>query len=83
MTSNSIDLIKATVRQGERVSVLSRIDVHREVEDGKLAFRTLADGRIKPEILSICVPARRPQSSTVVTVVEVLRRALMDMAAAL
>lgn len=83
MTSNSIDLIKATVRHGERISVLSRIDVHREVEDGDLAFRTLADGRIKPEILSICVPARRPQSPTVVTVVEVFRRALMDMAAAL
>ncbi len=80
MTSNSIDLIKATVRHGERLSVLSRIDVHREVEDGELVFRTLADGRIKPEVLSICVPARRPQSPTVDTVIEAFRQALMETA---
>jgi DNA-binding transcriptional LysR family regulator len=83
VTANSIALIKAMLRGGNRVALLSRIDVHREVEQGGLVFRTLADSRIKPERLSICTQSGRSASPTTALVAEAFRVALADTVASL
>lgn len=79
LTSNSIDLIKATVRAGDRLSLLSRIDVYREIADGSFVFHALAGGTIRPEILSLCTPARHTASRTTALVVDAFRAALTDL----
>ena len=81
ITSNSIELIKAAVRWGAGIAFLTRIDVYRELAAGELAFRPLADYRMEPEILSLCVQTTRSVSPILALVADASKAALTEMAA--
>jgi DNA-binding transcriptional LysR family regulator len=78
-TSNSVEIIKGAVKFGSQISLLSQIDVHREVERGELVFRPLSDREFRPEILSLCAHPRRTQSPIVSAALEEIRTALAAM----
>jgi DNA-binding transcriptional LysR family regulator len=81
VTSNSIALIKATVRGGRGVAFLTRIDVSGELQARELVFRPIDDRRMKPETLSLCVYGARSSSPAVALVAETVQSALTDMTA--
>ena len=58
ITSNSITLIKALVRGGGHVGLLSLMDVHAELRNGELVFRPIASRRLKPQVLAVCLGRR-------------------------
>ncbi len=76
ITSNSITLIKALVRRGSHLSLLSQMDVYAEQQSGDLVFRPIAGRRLKPQILSVCVPPHRLTSPAALLVAEMFASAL-------
>ncbi len=62
--SDNIDMIKALVREGVGVGILSSIDVAAEVERGRLAFTPISDPMVRPLTLALCqAPARQLSSA--------------------
>jgi DNA-binding transcriptional LysR family regulator len=79
ITSNSIAMIKASVRCGASVAFLTRIDVSAELLSGALAFRPIADHRLRPETLTLSVNATRQATPLVAVITETLREELTQM----
>lgn len=76
VTSNSITLIKALVRRGGHVGLLSQMDVHAELQSGELVFRPIAGRRLKPQLLSVCIAQRALTSPAARLVAETFASAL-------
>jgi DNA-binding transcriptional LysR family regulator len=73
VATNSTGLIKALVRDGGYLAMLSYLDVMAEVETGQLAFAAIEDVRLPAEELLLCVAPNATLSPPAGLVVEILR----------
>jgi DNA-binding transcriptional LysR family regulator len=62
-TCDNIPMIKALVREGVGIGILTSLDVMEEVSRGELAFITISDDMLKPLTLALCVGHARQLSS--------------------
>jgi DNA-binding transcriptional LysR family regulator len=76
VATNSMSLIKALVREGGHLAMLSYMDVLTEVEAGQLSFATIEDMRLPAEELLLCVAPNHTLSPQAGLVVEILREEL-------
>lgn len=62
LLTNSLQLLKASLRDGRLAMVTSELDVAPELASGALVFRPLRDRGLRPQTISLTVDARRPLS---------------------
>ncbi|WP_353474668.1 LysR family transcriptional regulator [Salipiger sp. H15] len=72
LASNSIQLVKCALRQGEVAMITSELDVLPELRDGALLFLPLKDKGLVPPTISVAIDARRPLSRAARLVAEFL-----------
>jgi DNA-binding transcriptional LysR family regulator len=77
--TNSMSLIKALVREGGHLAMLSYIDVMAEVEAGQLSFASVEDMRLPVEELLLCVAPNHTLSPQAGLMVEILRQELRSL----
>lgn len=78
--SDDIEAIKALIRSGVGISILSAIDVIQEVREGVLAFTALDNRKIRPFALGFCVDQARSLPVAARLVAQSLEMALRDLA---
>ena len=78
--SDDIEAIRALVRHGVGVSLLSYIDVLPEIEAGTLAFVPLEHSRIRPLTLGFCVDQARSLPVAARLVAQALEQGLPELA---
>lgn len=69
---NDVRTLRALVRQGVGVGLLSQLDVLPDLADGRLAFVPLREGLAKPMTLSLCVAPQRQLSRAAQAMLKVL-----------
>lgn len=80
MVSNSVTLLKAFARRGEGVTILTAVDIYREIQDGQLQF-TPIDGARMYELLSISVRDDKTLPPGIRRMTEILQTALDEIGA--
>jgi DNA-binding transcriptional LysR family regulator len=60
LATNSLQLLKHALRQGELAMITSELDVLPELEAGDLVFVPLRERGLRPQTISVAVDARRP-----------------------
>lgn len=73
VTANSIEFIKGSLQDQRHISLLTWLDVHREVENRELRFIPLRQAEMLRQQLFISVPTRTKNSSLTMLVVGLLQ----------
>jgi DNA-binding transcriptional LysR family regulator len=73
VTANSIEFIKGSLQDQHHISLLTWLDVHREIENRELRFIPLRQAEMLHQQLFISVPARTKNSSLTMLVVGLLQ----------
>lgn len=76
LSCDNIRMIRALVRGGSGIGVLSLLDVAVDVAEGRLAFVPLQGRKIKPLQLALCVAPRRQLSRAAQFVIEHIAQAM-------
>lgn len=76
--ANSITLMKAMVRSGVGVGIMTRLDILAEVRAGELAFVPLAHPKVPLSVLSVVVQSGRALSVAASTFVQHLDAAMIE-----
>lgn len=71
-------ILKALVRSGLGIALLSWLGAEKEVAEGKLAWVPLADGIMEPARISMLLPRGRVQPVYMMVFIEILKRELID-----
>ncbi len=79
-TADNIQMIKSLVQVGIGIGVLSAIDVHQEVQQGKLAFVPIEEPRAKQLALALCTAPARQISRAAGLVMRSIELGLLDLA---
>jgi len=79
-TTNSISAIKGLVAAGENLSVLSAVDIHKELARGELVWRPLEGAHMPRETLALCMQHGHRPSAQTLALVDVLKTALRPLA---
>lgn len=72
LASNSLQLVKSVLRQGDVAMITSELDVLPELIRGELVFLPLKDKGLVPPSISVAIDARRPLSRAARMVAEFL-----------
>ena len=72
LTSNSIQMLKGALRQGDVAMITSELDVLPELRSGELVFLPLRDKGLALPTISVAIDARRPLSRAARLVAEYL-----------
>ncbi|ANT63555.1 LysR family transcriptional regulator (plasmid) [Salipiger sp. CCB-MM3] len=72
LASNSLQLVKSALRQGDVAMITSELDVLPELIRGELVFLPLKDKGLVPPSISVAIDARRPLSRAARMVAEFL-----------
>ncbi|SLN27976.1 HTH-type transcriptional activator CmpR [Aquimixticola soesokkakensis] len=78
LVTNSQQLLKQVLAQGELMAITSQMDVAAELLAGELCFVAIHDTGLKPQSLSLVVDARRPLSHAARKVGELQSSLLAD-----
>lgn len=62
LVTNSLQLLKRTVRQGRLVLITSEMDVLPELEAGELVFVPIKGSGLRAQTISLAIDARRPMA---------------------
>lgn len=79
LTCNDVRMIRALVRQGAGLSVLSLLDVASDVEEGRLTFVPLHDRDARPMLLALCASPGRQLSRAAQLLMQRLEEALSEL----